>query len=134
MAYSLSTSWNASKHTNGYDIVKEIKDTGFDTIELSFTLTESIVKEILAMKEAGEIKVSSLHNMCPLPAEIEPEEASPDYYSIAAIDEDERRLAISVAKNTIDYCSRLGARAMVLHAGRVQIKDQTRELARLEIT
>jgi len=129
--FILSTSWNASRHDNGSGIVNEIREAGFDTIELGFTLTEKIVKEILSLKDRGAIRVSSLHNICPLPPEITPKDASPDFYSIASTDEAQRRLAIEAAKKTIDYTAAFGARVMVLHAGRVQIKDRTRDLAQL---
>ena len=128
---SLSTSWNASNHDNGRDLIEEIKAIGFDTVELSFALTKPIVEDILALKNKGAIKVSSLHNMCPLPAEIGSKKASPDYYSLSSCDEEERKRAVTVAKTTIDYAAEFGARAVVLHAGRVDVKDRTRELAAL---
>lgn len=129
MNYSLSTSWNSKSHKNGYDLIREIKAIGFDTVELNFALTEAVVENVLALKEKGEIKVSSLHNMCPLPPEIDPSKASPDYYSLASLGEDERKMAVAIAKNTMDYAKRFGADAIVLHAGRVQIKDRMRDLA-----
>lgn len=129
--FSLSTSWNSSRHKNGFDLINEIKQAGFDTVELNFALTEEVVADIYAIKERSEIKVSSLHNMCPLPKEIPPGEASPDYYSLASADEDERRLAVDIAKNTIGTAAKFGARAVVIHAGRVRIEDRTRDLARL---
>lgn len=129
--FSLSTSWNSILHEKGTDIINEIKDLGFDTVELNFALTPEIVDEILDLKCNGVIKVSSLHNICPLPEGVEPDEASPDYYSMASLDEKERRLAVEAAKNTIAYAKKFSAAAVVLHAGRVQIKDRTRELASL---
>lgn len=129
--FSLSTSWNSAKHKDGFGIIKEIKRLGFDTVELNFALTESMITDILSLKEKSEINISSLHNICPLPKEVEVDEASPDYYSLASPDEEERELAVEVTKNTINYANRLGARAVVLHAGRVQIKDHTRDLALL---
>lgn len=127
--FSLSTSWNSSLHKNGSDIINEIKAIGFDTVELNFALTEDVVKDILRMKEESKIKVSSLHNICPLPEEIKPTEASPDYYSLASCDEEERKRAVALTKNTIDYAKRFEAKAVVLHAGRIPIKDHTRDLA-----
>lgn len=129
--FSISTSWNSLRHTTGRDIIDEIKGLGFDTVELNFALTESVVEEILSMKERGEIKVSSLHNICPLPPEVAPERASPDYYSLSSPDETERRRAVKAAENTMIYAKRLGARAVVLHAGRIDMKDRTRDLASL---
>ena len=129
--FSLSTSWNASRHSSGAEIVDEIRSLGFDTIELSFALPLNIVDEILGLYQKGEIKVSSLHNMCPLPPEIPSNKASPDHYSLSALDDDERARAVKIAMNTIDYAARFGARAVVFHIGRVDIKGKTRELAAL---
>src|SRR3989338_5527303 len=121
---SLSTSWNSARHTSGYELIDEVKSIGFDTVELGFALTERIVKDILSLKEDSKIKVVSLHNICPLPKEIEPDEASPDYYSLASPDEEERALAVQAAKNTIACARRFEARAVVLHTGRVLVKDR----------
>lgn len=129
--FILSTSWNAKRHGNGFDMAREIREAGFDTVELGFMMTERSVDDIFLLKKEGAISVSSLHNMCPLPPEISPDKASPDFYSIASINEEERRLAVKIAKRTIDRAAEFGARAVVLHAGRVQIKDRTRELAGL---
>lgn len=128
MNFSLSTSWNYSKHDSGRAMIDEILSAGFDTVELNFALTRSLVEQILAITKAGDIKVSSLHNMCPLPDEIEQDEASPDYYSLASPDIGERTMAVSAARTTIDYAEKFGACAVILHAGRVPIKDRTREL------
>lgn len=129
--FSLSTSWNYKDCTSGYDLTKQVKVIGFDSVELNFALTESIVREVLELVRSGLIKVSSVHNMCPLPKEIDPSKASPDYYSLSSTDGDERMLAIQAAKNTISWAKKLGARAVVLHCGRVQIRDRTRDLAAL---
>lgn len=129
--FSFSTSWNALLHKDGRRLIDEIRQLGFDTVELSFNLTEDMVSDILALKRSSVINISSTHNMCPLPKEVEQDEASPDFYSLASPDEAERKLAVEVAKNTVGWAKRLGAKAVVLHTGRVQIKDRTRDLARL---
>ena len=128
---SLSASWNSHQHNDGYSLIDEIKKAGFDTVELGFALTERVVEDVLSIKEDGAIKVSSLHNICPLPKEVAVDEASPDYYSLASPDAEERELAVAVTKNTIDWAWKLEASAVVLHAGRVQVKDGTRDLALL---
>ena len=41
---------------------------------------------------------------------------------------EERKLAVDAARNTIRYAKMFGAKAVVVHAGRVQIKDMTKNL------
>lgn len=129
--FSLSTSWNSGRHNDGFGLIEEIRLAGFDTVELGFALTERMAEDILSEKRAGRIKVSSIHNMCPLPGKIEKKHASPDYHSLASSDVCERRLAVGIAKNTIEWAAKFGAQAVVLHAGRVCIKDRMRDLALL---
>jgi len=129
--YSLSTSWNSSRHPNGFGIIKEIKALGFDTVELDWALTKNIVDDILSLKESGDIKISSLHNICPLPQGVAPGAATPDYYSLSSPEYAERGLAVAAAKNTIDYAKRLGARAVVLHIGKIYMQEQIRLLGSL---
>ncbi len=127
--FSLSTSWNASNHKSGRTLIEEIKAAGFDTVELSFALSKDMVDDIASIYRAGEIKVSSLHNMCPIPADMERAKASPDYYSMTSLHEDERKMACDIAATTIGYAKDLGARAVVLHTGFVDVRDRLRELA-----
>jgi sugar phosphate isomerase/epimerase len=128
---SLSTSWNSARHKSGSGIIAEIRALGFESVELNFRLTRPVVEEIAELAGSGVVKVSSLHNMCPLPDGIPPAEASPDYYSLSSPDAAERRLAVSAAKVTVDYAAKLGAEAVVLHTGRIPVKDHTRRLASL---
>ena len=126
--FSLSTSWNSSKQPHAIDMIREIRAIGFEYIELGFSLPIGWVDDALALKAQGLIKISSLHNMCPLPPGIGPKKASPDYYSLSSDDEKERALAIEAVKNTIAYARRAGAAAVVIHTGSVPIKDRTGSL------
>lgn len=128
MAIALSTAWNAYRHNNANDIIQEITDLGLTTLELSFNLTKEIVRDIeLAVKD-NRIKVTSLHNYCPIPDGLSRNEALPDCYSLASCDEEERAQAVKFTKRTIDTALKLNASAVVLHCGRVKIEDPTRKL------
>jgi len=126
---SLSTSLIPRPQRSADRIIEEARALGFKAIELDFALSESTVEEVIALKGRWAIVISSLHHMCPLPGGIDPKRASPDTYNLASSDVDERRLAVRTAQNTIRYAAKAGARAVVLHAGSVEVRDRTKELA-----
>lgn len=130
MKFALSTSWNAGRRTSGEAIVSEIKSLGFDEIELNFTLTEQMVSSIARLKKAGIINVIGLHNFCPIPKNIPRSQASPDYYSLSSLDPEERKTAVSETKHTIDTAEELGAGYIVIHAGKVELEQDTKGLVR----
>jgi len=131
MGLALSTSWNAFRYTNGEKLLFEIKELGFEEVELSFDLTSSMIKEIQKAKDSFALKIVSLHNYCPVPESFRREEALPDCYSMSSLNETERRLAINYTKRSIDTASLLGAKVLVLHCGRVEVEDRTRNLINL---
>jgi len=110
-------------------MVREIKNLGIGRIELNFTLTRDFVRDIISMRDAGDIEVTSLHNFCPIPTGITPKKASPDYYSLASLDETERAKALRFTRETILTAQRLKAGTVVLHLGKVKTKDYTKKLA-----
>ncbi|MCX5697656.1 MAG: sugar phosphate isomerase/epimerase [Candidatus Omnitrophica bacterium] len=132
-AFGLSTSWNAFRCRDAESLVSEIRSLGFPEIELSFNLTARLVKGIEEQVDSGQIKVTSVHNFCPIPPGIKRELALPDYYSLASKDEDRRKIAVRQTKVSIDTARRLGARSVVLHCGRVEIMDVTRRLIKLRL-
>lgn len=131
MSYALSTSWNAARFSQGSGIIGEIKEAGFDEVELSFNLTEKIVKDILRLAYEKKIKVLSLHNYCPIPKRLAREHALPDVYSLASVDEEERKTAVYFTKKSIDYCAKFKAQALVLHCGYVLMQENIRTLIEL---
>jgi len=123
---SFSTCWNSGRHTSGDAMLREIKDLGFDMIELGHGIRISLMPGIQQMFNDGEVRFSSLHNFCPLPVEVMG--ASPDCYQFSSIYPQERERAIKQTFNTIDFAVRLGAPFVVLHLGEVRIGPVTDKL------
>lgn len=110
-------------------MIREIKDLGFDLIELGHGIRLSLMPGIQHMFNAGEVRFSSLHNFCPLPVEVMGE--SPDCYQFSSIYPRERERAIKQTFQTIDFAVRLGAPFVVLHLGEVRIGPVTDALIAL---
>lgn len=123
---SFSTCWNSGRHTDGDAMLREIKDLGFDCIELGHGIRLALLPGIQKMFDAGEVQISSLHNFCPLPVEIM--HASPDCYKFSAAYPKERERAIKQTFQTIDLAARLRAPFVVLHCGEVEMNPITDEL------
>jgi len=128
MTLAISTSWNAYRFDDGEKLLFEISQLGFTAIELSFNLSSKMVDEIADSAPRLRISIGSLHNYCPVPDGLSRKQALPDYYSLSSLDKEERFLAVKYAKHSIDTANRLGAKVVVLHCGRVEVADCTRQL------
>lgn len=121
--YSLSTCWNSHRHTDGQAMLREIRDLGFEYAELSHGIRISLLPGIFEAVEAGEIKISSLHNFCPLPMGID--RAAPNIYKFSSEDRRERESAFKHTLKTLETAVRVKAKLVVLHTGCVDMKDYT---------
>src|SRR5919205_2044398 len=99
---AFSTCWNSGRHTAGDEMLREIKtELGFDLIELGHGIRLSLMPGIQQMFDDGEVRISSLHNFCPLPVEIM--SASPDCYEFSAARKTERDRAVTQTLKTLDF-------------------------------
>src|SRR5947207_1843250 len=127
--YSLSTCWNSHRHTDGRAMLREIRDLGFDYAELSHGTRISLLPGILEAVDAGEVKISSLHNFCPLPMGVN--HSAPNLYQFSAEKPREREMAQRHTLKTIDFAARVKAPAVVLHLGSLDMKSYTDKLLNL---
>ncbi len=107
-------------------MLREIRELGFDYAELSHGIRISLLPGILEAVEAGEIKISTLHNFCPLPMGVT--QAAPNLYLFSSEDERERENAFRHSIKTLETAARVKAQAVVLHLGAVEMKDYTDKL------
>jgi len=124
--YSFSTCWNSHRHTDGRAMLHEIRDLGFDYAELSHGIRISLLPGIFDAVDAGEIKISSLHNFCPLPMGVD--RAAPNIYKFSSDDRRERDSAFKHTLKTLETAVRVKARLVVLHSGAIDMKDYTDKL------
>ena len=124
--YSLSTCWNAHRHTDGRALLREIRELGFEYAELSHGTRISQMPGILDAVGAGEIKISSLHNFCPLPMGVN--YSAPNLYQFSAERPRERELAVRYTLKTLEFAERVKAPLVVLHLGSIEMKDYTGKL------
>lgn len=129
--FSLSTSWNWSKHQSGRQLLEEIRDLGFKQLELGFTLSEEILNDIIQAIRVLNLEISSVHNYCPIPKGSTAGAFFPDSFSLSSLDELQRKKAIDLTLNSMDTAKRVGAKALIIHAGRLEIPSRTKDLIKL---
>ena len=125
--YSLSTCWNSKRHTDGRTMLREIRDLGFAYAELIHGIRLALMPGVVEAVDAGEIKISSLHNFCPLPLGVN--HASPNLYEFSDERSRERELAAKHTLRTLDFAQRVKAPIVVLHLGSMEMKDYTEKLS-----
>jgi sugar phosphate isomerase/epimerase len=124
--YSFSTCWNSHRHSDGRAMLREIRSMGFEWAELSHGIRISLLPGIIEAVDGGDIKISSLHNFCPLPMGVN--HAAPNLYLFSSTDSRERDNAYKHSVKTIEAAARLKAGVVVLHLGAIDMKEYTTKL------
>ena len=107
-------------------MLEEIREMGFQYAELSHGIRISLLPGIFDAVEAGVVKISTLHNFCPLPIGVN--HAAPNIFKFTSEDRRERENAWRHSLKTIETAERVGARLVVLHMGEIDMKEYTDRL------
>jgi sugar phosphate isomerase/epimerase len=107
-------------------MLREIRDLGFTHAELSHGTRISLLPGIIEAVEAGEIKISTLHNFCPLPMGVN--SSAPNLYRFSSETPSERDNALRCTRKTMELAARVKAPLVVLHYGAIDMKDYTGKL------
>lgn len=94
----------------------ELAELGFEYVELSHGTRLSLVPGILKGLEEGIIKVSSVHNFCPLPVGVMG--AAPNLFEPSSPSRRERILWMHNTLRTLEFAQRVDCQRVVLHSGR----------------
>jgi sugar phosphate isomerase/epimerase len=110
-------------------MLAEISSLGFDRVELGYGIRISHMEGIQRFLADHPMRVTSLHNFCPLPVEIH--SAAPDSYECTAVRAEERARAQIHTLRTIDYARTLGVKFVVMHLGSARMFRYTERLCKL---
>jgi sugar phosphate isomerase/epimerase len=110
-------------------MLREIRALGFEYAELSHGTRISLVPGIIEAVDAGEIKVSSVHNFCPLPMGVD--RSAPNLYQFSAEWGREREMAERYTLKTIEFAVRVKAQVVVLHLGSIEMKSYSDKLVEM---
>lgn len=126
MDFALTTHWNAGKHGSGEEMIQEILELGFQSVELGYDLTFDLVPGVKKMVKNNSVKVVSLHNFCPVP--VGAPFGHPELFHLSSTDRAERMSAIKYTINTVEFAAEVGASCVVAHSGNVNTRNLTRKL------
>jgi HAD superfamily hydrolase (TIGR01549 family) len=123
---SLSTMWAIKTLPTLSDFFEFARRTGFARIELNHKVTSAMLAGI----ELDRYQFSSVHEPCP--ADISAEELKKRDWLVSSTNEEKRCEGVKAIQRTIDLAHRLGARAIVIHAGQSHPDSQPeKQLRRL---
>lgn len=113
---SLSTSYLQTKFgDDGYAMLCRAAELGFEYVELGHSTPNGAIEGITKAVEEGVVKVSSLHNFCPIPPFVKG--ATPNLFSPATRSAIESGQWIRHTETTLDFAGKFGAKAVVCHLG-----------------
>ena len=123
----ISTVWKSGELKDGQKLMECFAGLGFREVELEYRISGDTFKQIKQfLNKAKDLKIASIHNFFPVP-DIH-ETGGADIFHFSSEDREERSLAVKYAVKTIQIASELGARAVVLHLGMVQMDTVREEL------
>ena len=126
MTLSITTRWNAYRHTSGESMIEEILGLGFDHVELGYDLLVPLVPGIRKMVDQKAVVVDSLHNYCPVP--MSAPRPHPELFLLSSLSSREREMAVTNTLKTINFAAELGAKCVNFHAGYVDMQKFTPDL------
>ena len=119
---SFSTCWNSHRHTDGEVMLAEIRNLGFESIEINASIKLSLLPGIRRLYKRGKIKIVSMHNFCPEPIEIL---SKPEAYEFSAPRKADRMRAIQLTQQTIDYAKEFDAEFVIVNLGSTSMSGFT---------
>ena len=125
---SISTSYLRNPNTSGANLVTRLAALGVSGIELGYKID---VEGYFGIREAliqSRLQVSSVHNFFPIPPSAPNGKGGGDVFLLSHPAVEERRKAVQWTKRSIEEAGAVGAKAVVLHCGRIEINAERKRL------
>ena len=120
---AISTMWNALRQPDGAALLDELKELGFDAIELSRHLTRAQIEQI--KPHLATTQICSIHNFCPVLHGFPQSRAENDPIHLASLDADTRNEAVKQTIRTMELAVEIEVPIVVLHLGEVDTYDRS---------
>lgn len=125
---ALSTSWQSGGTVTAEGMFAALKNLEISGIELSYRISEDFYREMQNPLKRSGLKVVSVHNYFPIPAVKLAAKGSGDLFLLSNQDDEERQRAVRYTLKTIKHAAELGAAAVVLHCGLVEMNHEMQAL------
>ena len=109
---AISTMWNFRKAHSGEELIDQLRELGFERVELNYQVRSEWLSGIRRRINEGAIKVSSVHNVFPKTLD---KKFDTDSVMLGYEDESLRQQAVELAKGSVEWSCVLGAGAVVFH-------------------
>jgi len=133
VSLGLSSVWCSSSLRDGRMLVERLQSfEHIEGIELEYRVLPATARGVASLARSGAARVLSVHNYCPHPSVLPPDQASGDAFLLSDPDPEQRRLALTYTRKTLEFAAEVGARAVVLHLGRVEVEEPMERLQALQ--
>jgi sugar phosphate isomerase/epimerase len=123
LPFGLSTCWHGPGHASLAETFAEARELGFRGVELYAHYTPAQLDRADDRARAQGLEITSLHSPCPVPVDAGGGRVAYGDW-LASTDEARRGQAVDAVRRTIDVAARLGARAIVVHLGCVEVESR----------
>ena len=125
---ALSTSWQSGGSVTAEGMFAALQNLEISGIELSYRISEDLYHEMKSPLRHSGIKVVSVHNYFPIPSAGSGSKGSGDLFLLSSPQKEERQNAIRFTTRSIEHAGELGAAAVILHCGVVEMNHEMQRL------
>jgi len=103
-------------------------DLPIDGVELEYRISKPMLEQMRQPLKQSGLKITSLHNYCPIPSLTPPVKGSGDLFLLSSLEPEERQRAVHWTMRTIENANDLEAPVVILHCGRVEMPTEIESL------